>query len=56
MDVPLYNQSNHLFPWITRPFQAIYNLLASPPMTEQGRTSRAIKEAYIIIKMESLGM
>jgi len=56
MDVPLYNQSNHLFPLITRPLQTIYNLLSSPPMTEQERTSRAIKEASIMRKMESLGM
>ena len=48
MDVPLSNQSTHILPLITKSFHAVYNMLAGPPMTEQERTSRAVKEAYIM--------
>ena len=50
MDVPLSSQSTHILPLITKPFHAVYNILAGPAMTEQERTSRAIKEAYIMKK------
>ena len=50
MDVPLSSQSTHILPLITKSFHAVYNILAGTPMTEQERTSRAIKEAYIMKK------
>ena len=51
MDVPLSRQSTHILPMLTKPFHAVYNIVAGPPMTEQERTSRAIKEVYIMKKM-----
>ena len=50
MDVPLSSQNTPIIPRITKSFHAVYNMLAGPPMTEQERTSRAIKEAYIMKK------
>ena len=49
MEVPLSSPSSHILPLITKSFHAVYNMLVGPPMTEQERTSRALKEA---LKME----